>query len=265
VKVPNKNATTIEALITYEAVSGLDMSEYLDGASGVILAAQEKTGPRAGATVHTGTGHHKLSIGIYTARSICGLMRMYERHPEDKWLLPVDRGLTFLRGLYTPQGTYFGRYADGSLIANPRCIAGSGDLLRAMAWGRVYGLSSDSDVYGLVEVLVRSQLPSGGIPTSYGISRRGDRHEYKGLPEFRDVLPVVGWCDKALRSLSLIISPHVDVNKEVNSTTEIACSWKGKPCTYIESKDEIWLKQKSTEIDLYRWRKGKTWTDIYLL
>ena len=109
-----------------------------------------------------------MSIWIYTARSLCGLLQMHRRRPDGKWLEAVDRGLAFLRGLSAPDGTYFGRYPDGTLIANPSLIAGSGDILRAMVLGRGFGLGSDADVDALVELLVRSPIAVRGDPDQYG-------------------------------------------------------------------------------------------------
>jgi hypothetical protein len=264
--VPNKNATAIEALILFEALSGRDMSPYLDSAAMVILAAQEQTGPRAGATVHLGTGRHRLSIGIYTARSMCALLQMHRRHPDGKWLEAVDRGLFFLRGLSSLHGTHFGRYPDGTLIANPSLIAGSGDILRAMILGRSYGLASDADVEALVEVMARSQLLSWGIPTSFGMAKRGERLPFRGLPEFRDVLPVVGWCDKAFRALALIAPPvAVELTHLPGNEAQVECSWKGRSCIYRESPTKMQLLDTATRKEIYHWNKGECYPSIYQL
>ncbi len=265
VLVPNKNATIAEALILFEALSGRDMSTYLDGAAKIILSAQVQSGLRSGATIHLGTGPHRLSIGLYTARSMCGLLRIYERQPKEELLDAVSRALNFLRGLFSPHGLYFGLYQDGSLIANPRLIAGSGDILRLMIWSCKYGLGSDEEVAALVELFIRSQLPSGSIPTGYGFAERGGHHEHEGLPEFRDVLSVVGWCDKVLRALSLL-SPQMRLDIQAsNETTELVCSWKGKECKYLENENEICLSNESNGQVLYNWQKNKNFPDIYAL
>lgn len=263
--VPNKNATIAEALILFEALSGRDVGAYLDGVAKIILSSQVQSGLRSGATIHLGTERHRLSIGLYTARSMCGLLRIYERHPKEEWLEAISRALDFLRGLFSPHGLYFGRYQDGGLIANPRLIAGSGDILRLMIWGRKYGFGSDEDVAALVELFIRAQLPSGSIPTGYGFAERGSHHEHKGPPEFRDVLPVVGWCDKVLRGLSLLSPAMRDDIKASNETTELVCSWKGKECKYIENENEICLSKESNGQVLYYWQKSKIFPEIYAL
>lgn len=262
--VPNKNATTMEALLLYEELSGRDMLPYVEAALKVILSAQEHFGPRAGATVHTGTGKQQLAIGIYTARSISALIRLYQRDPRSALLNPIAKALAFLSRLVTSQGTFFGYYRDGTLIANPRWIAASGDLLRAAILADSYGLTPPGMIKALVELLIQHQYPSGAIPTAYGFSNRGGHRPYKGLPEFRDVLPVVGWCDKVLRALSLLFPVEADV-KVKGGMTELLCTWKGKKCTYIEGDQGIRLTEQSTCRDLYRWNKGHTWPDLYAL
>jgi hypothetical protein len=247
-------------------LSGRDMSEYLERAATVILDAQEQSGPRAGATVHLGTGRHRLAIGIYTARSMCGLLRMYERNRQDAWLQAVHRSFDFLRSLSTPQGLYFGRYPDGTFIANPRFIAASGDVLRLMIWSRKYGLASDEDVNPLVEVLVRAQLPSGSIPTGYGFAQRGSRRAYHGTPEFRDVLPVVGWCDKAFRALALIAPPtNPEILHRTEAETQVECIWKGRPCVFHESISDIVVRDARTNQAIFHWSKGECYPSIYRL
>ena len=40
-------------------------------------------------------------------------------------------GFSFFRGLSAPHGTHFGRYPDGTRIADPSLIAGSGGYAHA--------------------------------------------------------------------------------------------------------------------------------------
>jgi hypothetical protein len=269
--VPNKNATIAEALVLYEAVSGQDMSMYLDKAVQVILNAQEKTGPRAGGIVHTGTGRHRIAASIYSARAVCGLLRAYQRDPRDAWLHAGRNALSYLCELLTPQGAYFGRYPNGKLVANPRFIAGAGDLLRAMVLGYEYGLCSILDIQLLAELLVQFQSASGGISTAYGFARRGGTREHRGLAEFRDVLPVVGWCDKAFRALALVSSMMGakdgvdDWDAFKQEEMQVECTWKRRRCIFTEDAERFQLLEVHTGKTLYRWRKGTTCPDLYLL
>jgi hypothetical protein len=264
--VPNKNATTAEVLVLYETLSGHDMTAYLGPAEQVILTAQEKRGPRAGGTVHKGTGRHQLAIGIYTARSACGILRLHEREPSDRRLEWVADALAFLRGLCASQVPFFGWYSDGTPIANPRLIAGAGDFLRAFVWGRKYGLASDADVQFIADLLVRSQLPSGGIPTATGFRWRGDRRMHRGNPDFRDLLPVVGWCDKAFRALAMITpAAEFDGPSVPPTPVHLECWWRGRDCVFHEDSRSIWLEDGRTSHILYQWAKGSVYPETYRL
>src|SRR5688572_4549089 len=73
--VANKNATTLEALLLYEELSGESLERYIEGAARLVLSAQVRApGPTYGATIHLGTGKHRLAIGIYTARCAAALV-----------------------------------------------------------------------------------------------------------------------------------------------------------------------------------------------
>jgi hypothetical protein len=269
--VPNKNATTAEALILYETLSGQDMSLYIDKIVRVILAAQEQQGPRAGGIVHTGTGRHQLAVGIYVARSICGLLRIYERSPDERLLQAVYYAVGFLRGLFSPRRVAFGRYRHGRVIANPAFHAGAGDILRAIIWARQYELASHADITFLTALLTAAQLPSGGIMTASGFAGRGDTQPYQGGLEFRDVLPVVGWCDKAFRALTMLIEmQHIKLDESAipsadGATTERECRWKKRLCVFAEDTHMFSLRDAHNGMLLYRWQKGLLYPDIYHL
>jgi hypothetical protein len=264
--VPNKNATPMEALLLYEELSGRDMRQYVEPALQVILSNQEHSGVRKGGTVHRGTGKHQLAISIYTARSMSAVLRLYEYDARAELLDAAAEAMTFLNRLITGRGTYFGFYRDGSLVANPRWIAPSGDVLRAAVLADKYGAAPPGMIDALVDLLLEQQLPSGGLPTAYGFAERGGRRPHQGLPEFRDVLPVVGWCDKALRALSLLCSPALGgaVQAEV-APCEVSCTWKGRRCTYVEDDGQICLRDELTGRVRYRWYKGRVWSDVYEL
>jgi hypothetical protein len=264
--VPNKNGTLIETLTFYETLSGEDMSRYIQGAANVILSAQEKNGPRAGGIVHLGTGRHRLAIGIYNARSVCGLLQAYRRDPHEEYLSAAAGSLKFMRGLLAEDGVCFGRYPDGSLIANPRIIAGAGDVLRAFWLGEQAGLGGKDEIRAVAKILLEAQSPTGGIPTGAGFARRGSSKAYQGKSDFRDVLPVVGWCDKAFRALALFAVPTNRVDgipgsKEVS----IPCTWKGKTCLFTETILQFSLYMQNNQKPLFLWEKGQLFPTIYAL
>lgn len=259
VLVANKNATTIEALLLYEELGGGSMQEFLLRAAQVVLQAQVKAGPRVGATIHRGTGNHRLAISIYTARSLCGLMKLHDRYPSQDHLKFVLAALPFLYRLVTDSGVHFGMYRDGRGIRSPRWIAGAGDILRALLLAARH-LPVDATVTEqLVHVLLTHQDAAGGIRTAYGFAQKGATTDCAGPPELRDVLPVVGWCDKAFRALTMLADDVVDAP---NGESRILCTWKGKPCEYIETREEIRLEADRCR---YRWVKGESFPEVYEL
>lgn len=262
--VPNKNATAMEALLLFEELTGQEMSCYIEAALRVILGAQLRGGPRDGATVHLGTGRWQLAIGIYTARSMAAVLRYCERHARPELLDAAARAIAFLNRQLTSRGAIFGHYRDGRPITNPRWIAPSGDILRVAVMGARYGLTPPSMIEALVDLLAAGQLPSGGISTAYGFAHRGSERPYTGLPDFRDLLPVVGWCDKALRGLALVAAPARPAPGAITGDVTRPCTWKGRRCVFYEDAATIGLEQANGRT-LYRWAKGQTWPEIYAL
>ena len=119
----------------------------------------------------------------------------------------------------------------------------------------------------LASILMCQQQPSGGIPTAHGLGRKGSTRAPTGLPDFRDVLPVAGWVDKAFRALSLLLEDHNQVPflSGEQPPTSVSCLWKGKRCEYRESSSEIRLDNARTGLPLYVWRKGEHYPMVYEL
>jgi hypothetical protein len=258
VLVANKNATMAEALFLYQALSRIDMSEYITAAAQVVLSAQAIAGSRAGATIHRGTFGFQLSFGIYTARCLGALSRLMEDDPRPHYRDFIARAVPYLVSLICANGSWLGHYANGRRVASPVWIAPCGDLLRALLQARPWVDVPEDAIQGLAGILIRSQTSGGGIPTAYGLSSRGALHPHRGLPDFRDVLPVVGWCDKAFRALSMI-SPAVQAGSL--TPVELRCAWRNHPCTYVEDDQTIVLRDKREQL-LYEWHKGASYPAI---
>lgn len=266
VLVPNKNATAIEALLLSEEVSGRQVMDFVKPAAEVVLSNQVKTpGPRYGATIHVGTGSHSLAIGIYTARCVSALVRLAQRTGERGYHEAAVMAGLFLAGLVTSRGTQFGYYLDERPIGAPEWISPSGDILRALILLSEEIEEARPAARSLVEILVGSQYPTGGIPTAYGFAIRGSSRAWQGLPEFRDVVPVVGWCDKAFRALALLADGEVTNRGDKQGSVDVECTWRGARCRYSESSEEMMLVDSSSGRTLYRWRKGEASPELCIL
>lgn len=263
--VPNKNATTMEALLLYEELSGRSMEQYIHAAARLVGSGQVRlSGPRAGATVHLGTGPFRLAIGIYTARCAAALVRLYRRYPRPEYLeWARSMGLFLLRQIVAG-GTRFGYYADGRPIDSPLWISASGDLLRALIVLRPYGDIPDEAINTLTDMLVSQQYPSGGMPTTYGLGAKGRVARHTGLPDFRDLLPVVGWCDKAFRALTLQVErPLPEAPVGLTHAFERPCVWKGQLARFSETDTHIQLYTERNGRTLYDWVKGESYPCSY--
>jgi hypothetical protein len=263
--VPNKNATTLSALLLYELISGDSLTEYIDGASQAMLAAQvTANNPQQGGIVHVGTGAHQLAIGIYTARTAVSFLQLHARQPHQKFRDRAQHMVDFLVRLIHPDGVDFGYYRDGSRISCPRWISPAGDVLQALLAWKLYVDVPEDAIEKLIQMLVEQQLPTGGIPTAVGLGMKGRKRPYTGLPDFRDVLPVVGWVDKAWRGLTqLVKTPFVPLEPLTLPETKVSCLWKKCVCTYVEDGAHISLWRGRDQI--YHWNKSQCYPDVYLL
>lgn len=266
--VANKNATTMEALLLYETLGGNCVRKYIEGAAGLILSAQvTEPAEVRGATIHLGSGPHRLAIGIYTARCASALLRLHDSYPDERYLQAACDMGSFLLKLVRPNGSIFGYYKDGREVQSPVWVSPSGDLLRALVLLRPWLPNADAGIEMLVDAIVDSQLPSGGIPTAVGLGRKGSVRKHTGTPDFRDVLPVAGWVDKSFRALTMLVAQGEQVPPGTTecSQTDVACTWKGKQCLYRESDERIELVARRTGEVLYAWNKGDYYPVTYRL
>jgi hypothetical protein len=258
VLVANKNATMLEALLLYQQLGARGLDAYIESAAQVVLSAQVQAGPRAGATIHCGTFAYQLSFGIYTARCVGAFSRLMGTDPRPQYRDFIARAVPYLTSLIRADGSWLGHYASGQLVAAPVWIAPSGDLLRALLQARDWIDVPENAIQTLAGALLRAQSSCGAIPTGLGLNSRGAVHPHLNLPDFRDVLPVVGWCDKAFRALSMIAT---STQPGEPAPVEISCSWRKRPCAYFEDAQTIALCDQNGQI-LYEWRKGACYPTI---
>jgi hypothetical protein len=121
---------------------------------------------------------------------------------------------------------------------------------------------STSDHYqALLQTLTAGQLPSGGIITGHGFASQIQQRDLAANTlDFRDVIPVVGWCDKAFRYLA----SHVPINQSLPpaalSPYETKCCIRKQNATWHE--DEKTMTSKSADKLLYQWQKGSDWVSV---
>lgn len=253
--VANKHGTMLEALLELASQSSADYEQYIEACVTVIIDAQMGTGPQAGGTVHRGIGPSRLAIPIYTARAMNGLLSYYAATGDASVLAPVVQASGFLTRLLGSRGVRWGVYGTGQLCAFPELIAGAGDLLRFLVRARDLGVVDTQDaVERIASLISEAQTPGGGIPTSYGFAAKGLSKEPRG-PCIRDVLPVVGWVDKAFRGLALLVD-DVDTGPCQLREYEAQATWRGRRVVFQETPTAMTVETADGHL-LYEWRKGE--------
>jgi hypothetical protein len=154
-----------------------------------------------------------------------------------------------------------------------------GDILRAMALLMPYGC--DADPAPTLEWLLRGQEPSGAFRTARGFASQISQREPGPTPEFRDLLPVCGWNDKAFRYLAEAMrvegtglrveggewqaadghtEPATRNPQPAPPSFEAECLCRGQRVQYREDESTMELLGKGGPI--YRWRKGAPWAEV---
>ncbi len=263
VLVANKHGTVLEALVAGNLLDG-DWSLYVNACVEVILGAQVLRGVGAGGTIHGGIGPSHLAVPIYTARALNGLLTLYDANPDPRLKEAILSSLPFFKKTMGRVGVVWGVYGNGRVAASPEMIAGAGDVLRLL-W-RVEQHDWDKSVAELRQTLfthmVAQQYPTGGIPTGLGFARKG-----RGGPphggDIRDILPVVGWVDKAFRAFALLAERGGAHNSVPLSHYSASALWKGRPVQWEETAETMEIRQGRRI--LYRWTKGEPAPTIYAL
>lgn len=257
--VPNKSATLVEALLLCDdLVGGEEWGErYARPTLAAILGHQvRRAGPLHGAIAQNSFGARLEAkyFPLYVARCVPALLRGAARW-DDRRLLEaaLAAGEWVLRWRDEDGGLPQVVYADGRLNRHPRWVAAVGDVLRALDLLRAHGL--EGDLEPTRAWLLDGQLPNGAFRTARGFA--GD--ERPGPADARDLLPVVGWNDKAFRYLAARVSgplPEVEIG-----SVEEACTWHGRPARYYEDATVVEVLPEGGGPPFYRWRKGETWAE----
>jgi hypothetical protein len=269
VLVANKHGTLLEALVRLQAL-GVEVSrDYMEACVRVIKACQVRRGPQAGGTVHAGIGPSRLAIPLYTARAMNGLA-LYYQFTEDRMIKDMLMAATdFIVTHLTPNGIAWGTYGNGRKAQYPELIAGSGDVLRYFVLLQDLGLNSlGNEIDSLVNRLLANQLPSGAIPTARGFAAKG-LGPRPVTEEWRDVLPVVGWNDKAFRALIALLPDQMKTTdaqlKAIPAKIyQREVLWHGKAHLFEESPRSFELRDEQGRVR-YRWIKGSFSPSIYNL
>lgn len=233
---PNMAATFTEALIILLNMNGYEKLEpYINKTLRHLLSVQVPQGRLEGGIFEE--EDHSTIYSFYMARYVPVFLRQYELTKEKEFKKAADKIVKFLLSLEHEHGGFYHFICpNGNKYNKFRWIAGTGDILRALYLAKV----DESIIKKHTDWILNYQHPSGGIQSSITTKNR-----------FEDVLPVVGWCDKTFRLLSLIAKGEV-IETEYKKTI-CKCNWRGKKAQYEEDEKYMGLTHKGKT--LYLWDK----------
>ena len=234
---PNMAATFTEALMTLLNINGdKKLEPYINKTLRYLLSIQVQKGRLEGGIFEE--EDHSSIYSFYVARYVPVFLKQYEITKENEFKKAADKIVKFLLSLEHKQGGFYHFISyNGNKYDKFRWIAGTGDILRALHLAKV----DESIIKKHVDWILHYQHPSGGVQSSITKKQR-----------FNDVIPVVGWCDKTFRLLSLIANGEV-INTEYKKTV-CECILKGKHVQYEEDKKHMAVTYKGKIF--YLWKKG---------
>lgn len=259
--VPNKAATICDALFLLTETTGDAewVERYALPTLDRILAHQvQDQGPLNGAIAQNSFGSRLVAkyFPIYIARCVPALLRGYRWTGDERYAVSALRAMQFVGRRAHPDGSFpTVVYANRRVNRYPAWIAPLGDLLRATDELRPYGF--DANFEAAEQRLLCGQDVTGGIQTAQGFAAQGGGRP-PTLPDVRDVLHVVGWCDKAFRYLTTRVGPVLP--EAASGRFETVCIFRGQRLRLVETP--ALLEVCGARGICYRWRKGEPWADI---
>lgn len=258
--VPNKAATACDALFLLADLTEDDswVERYALPTLRRLRQHQIAGGPLDGGIAQNSFGSHVVAkyFPIYMARCIPALLSAYRWTREEFYLDSARRAMMFITRWHGEGGlppTVV--YANGRLATQPTWVAALGDVLRAADALHPYGVAVDLD--STRARLLAGQDASGGIQTAQGFGGQG-LGGAGDLPDFRDLLHVAGWCDKAFRYMAAHAGPSLPLLP--SERFEADCSFRGHTYQFVETPEQI-EAIRSRRV-CYRWRKGAHAPDV---
>ena len=195
-------------------------------------------------------------LPLCVARIVPALLQAYDWTGDERFFEAAWRGFAFVQRCRTDDGSFPAvLYPAGRTNQYPHWIAATGDVLRASTALAAHGISTD--VQATRAWLLAGQDRTGGIVTARGFGARVQQR-LKPLPDVRDLLHVVGWCDKAFRALAGEASDGIGRRQPARS--ERRCLFRGRLLTLCEDETVVEI-YRGREVR-YCWRKGDYWPTI---
>ncbi|HUT61204.1 MAG TPA: hypothetical protein VNA25_25425 [Phycisphaerae bacterium] len=262
--VPNKAATIVEALLAWSALSGDEglAACYARPTLEAIVACQMLApgDPLDGGIPQRVDKEHADGryFPFYIARCVPALVQGAALFGDERYQDAARAVVAFLRCHRRPDGSFPQViYANSRVNRYPQWVAGAADILRAL------DLVDDGGGDGSREATLNWLLAGlqGPSPrTAHGFAAQVSQARPPALPDFRDLLGVAGWGDKAFRYLAGLVTPSSLTLTPGNTIIYVPCLFQGSEALYREDDGRIEVR-RGGEL-LYRWRKGTAWAKV---
>lgn len=260
--VPNKAATFIDALVRMARVTGdaAWIDEYALPVGGAILAHQlhRQRDALDGAIAQNRLGGRVIEkyFPYYVARCIPPLLALGDATGQSRFVGAALAAGRFVASTIDPRDGSLPQivYPTGRVNRDPRWIAATGDVLRALAACVERGL--DCDRRQTEAWLLAGLNPDGSVRTAVGFAGQSGRAAGP-IPEFRDLLPVVGWVDKAFRYFA-----EAGTRGPEPTATEwsIDCVYHGR--LYLYEATASGIAARARDRVAWSWRHGDNWAAV---
>jgi hypothetical protein len=267
--VPNKSATLSEALflLTQATDDATFAEQYALPTLDAVIKHQVHGGSLDGAIYQNSFGTRKVAkfFPYYVARCVPGLVDGFAWSRDERYLDAARRAMDFVVRYRYSNGSFPQVvYPNNKVNRYPQWVAGVGDILRAMAVLRPYGVVANPEP--TLSWMLRGQEQSGGIRTAYGFDVQISQRTPGIVPDFRDLLTVCGWADKAFRYLTQELSSNIQLpirddnaNYDI-SASNLTCVCRDLRANFREDANVVELKHRGET--LYRWEKGHPWAEV---
>jgi hypothetical protein len=263
--VPNKACTLAEALFVWAELRGDDEPIHcfaLPALRSVLTLQEPSSSDLGGAIAQSQLDGEvvRAFFPYYNARCLPALLKAYQHTGDEIWWNAALSAADFIWHRIDDHGILPQAIYPRGENRYPTWIAPLGDVLRAAALFAPYGITLSTEE--MLTTLVVGQLPSGGFITARGFGAQITQKLTNGsLPDFRDCIPVVGWCDKAFRYLVAQLPEGQQLPPSQTRPVQFACHVRGQPATWTETDEEMRLLQEDGET-LYLCLKGQPWAQI---
>ena len=251
--VPNKVATIVEFLLKlFEFTKDKKYLSYAVKCGDFIVSQQDLDEYYGGIYQSDGRRH---IITYYTARCVPALLKLSDVVGDEKYRDAALCACKFITGMENKSGGFdFGYLKNDSgtfrLYKYPVWVAGSCDIIRALLAVEEYKRYS---VRRNLRWVLDNVNENGSFRTSYGMNLRNKLGTCRGKPFWRDVLPVVGWNDKALRLFSMLVEEGVQIPEAcAMEPIEVEC----RDALFYEDSSVIEIKGDEN----YMFRKDKMYS-----